>query len=271
MPQLDHRAGTSTPLRTKVPEITVLFWVVKLLTTGVGEAASDYLAATSITLAGAVGLLGFLGALWWQLRTRAYSPVPYWLAVSMVAVFGTIAADGLHKVIGLPYGVTTTLYAFAVVVVFVTWHRAEHTLSIHSITTRRREMFYWATVLATFALGTAAGDVAALTLHLGYFAAAALFGVAILVPAVAWWRRWLNPIAAFWCAYVLTRPLGASIADWLGKPTDRTGSGYGDGVVTVVGAVTIAALVGWLAADHRRAGRDDNVDVGASGPGGGAA
>jgi uncharacterized membrane-anchored protein len=249
-PLLSNRTGTSTPLRTKVPEITLLFWVVKLLTTGIGEAASDFLGAKSIPLAAAVGLVGFVVAMWWQLRTRAYSPAPYWFAVSMVAVFGTMAADGLHKFVGLPYGVTTVMYAIAVAVVFFLWHRSERTLSIHSIVTRRRETFYWSTVLATFALGTAAGDVAAFTLHLGYLASAVLFAAAILVPAIAWARRWLNPIAAFWCAYVLTRPLGASIADWLGKPRNLSGLGYGDGVVTVVGAVAIAAFVAYLVARH---------------------
>jgi uncharacterized membrane-anchored protein len=230
----------------KVPEITAIFWVIKILTTGMGEAASDWMALTSLVLAGVVGAGGFALALAWQLRTTRYHVVAYWTAVAMVAVFGTMAADGWHRFFGLSYAVTTPLYAVALTVVLTWWYLSEGTLSIHSITTPRRELFYWATVLATFALGTAAGDLTAYTLNLGYFASGVLFGVLILVPLVAW-RLGFNPIAAFWIAYILTRPLGASFADWLAKPARMTGLGYGDGVVTLVSLAAIVVLVAWVA------------------------
>ena len=240
------------PVAAKVPEITALFWVIKVLTTGMGEAASDYLAARNLVIAGALGLVGFALGMAWQLRVRRYRAGVYWFAVAMVALFGTMAADGLHKGLGIPYAVTTVGYALALAVIFVVWQRSESTLSIHSITTRRREGFYWLTVLATFALGTAAGDLTAFTLHLGYAASIVLFAAAIAVPGIAYARGWMNSVTAFWTAYVLTRPLGASIADWLGKPSSLRGLGYGDGTVTIGATVAIAVLVAYLA----RSGKD---------------
>jgi uncharacterized membrane-anchored protein len=233
------------PLAVKVPAITGAFWVVKVLTTGAGEAASDWLGAISLVLAGAVGVLGFAAALLVQFRARRYLPAVYWSAVAMVAVFGTMAADALHVVLDLPYAVTTAGYAVALALVLALWRRTEGTLSIHSIDSRRREVWYWLAVLLTFALGTAAGDLTAFVLHLGYLGSAALFAVAIAVPAVAW-RLGANPIATFWTAYVLTRPLGASLADWLGKPAALHGLGWGDGTVTAAAAVVFALLVAWL-------------------------
>jgi uncharacterized membrane-anchored protein len=249
------------PVAAKVPEITVLFWVIKVLTTGMGEAASDFLAAHDLVLAAALGLIGFAVGMAWQFRVQRYQPAAYWFAVAMVALFGTMAADGLHKGVGIPYTVTTVGYAVALAAIFVVWQRCERTLSIHSITTRRRETFYWLTVLATFALGTAAGDLTAFTLHLGYAESIVLFAAAIAVPAVAYARGWMNSVAAFWTAYVLTRPLGASMADWLGKPHALRGLGYGDGTVTVVASLLIAGLVAHLA----RTGRDVQAPAAAAG------
>jgi uncharacterized membrane-anchored protein len=247
MPQMSGRAKELAP---KVPEITLLFWVVKILPTGMGEAMSDFMGQKSVPVAGAVGVLGFALALRWQLRAKAYSAPVYWFAVMMVAVFGTMVADGIKDGLGLSYAVTTPVFALLVAAVFWRWHRSEGTLSIHSITTRRRERFYWLAVLGTFALGTAAGDLTAMTLHLGWFASIVLFGVAIALPAVAWARGGLNPIAAFWLAYILTRPLGASIADWFGKP-DNGGLGLGDGMVSAVALVAFIGLVAYLAASRR--------------------
>jgi uncharacterized membrane-anchored protein len=255
MPALPHpsfdlqarlRRYVPAPTAVKVPEITVLFWVVKVLTTGTGEAASDYLAARNIAVAAGLGLAGLIVGLAVQLRVRRYVPWAYWLSVTMVAVFGTMAADAVHVVMGVPYPVTSIGYALAVAAVFVVWHRVEGTLDIHSITTTGRESFYWVAVLATFALGTAVGDLSAITLGLGYFSSAVVYAVLIAVPAVAWWRFRLHPVVAFWSAYVLTRPLGASLADWLGKPAERSGLGLGDGTVTVAATTVIAALVAWL-------------------------
>lgn len=240
------------PLAAKVPEITAMFWVIKILTTGMGEAASDYLGHTSLVLAGAVGVLGFVAALWLQFRTRRYVTGVYWFAVAMVAVFGTMVADALHVGFGVPYAASTIVYAVVVAVVLWLWFRSEGTLSIHSITTRRREVYYWITVLATFALGTAAGDLTATTMHLGFLGSGVLFAVVIAVPAVGWWRFGFNPVAAFWFAYVITRPLGASFADWFGKPHSIGGGlGHGDGTVTLVATVAIVGLVAHAARTSR--------------------
>jgi len=240
------RARFGAGLAAKVPAITAIFWVVKTLTTGMGEALSDYLAGTNIVLAVLVGVLGLAGALWLQLRTRRYVAWTYWLTVAMVAVFGTMAADAVHLV-GLPYAFTTAFYLVVVGTLFFVWRRSEGTLSVHSITTRRRELFYWTTVLASFALGTAAGDFTADQLHLGYLPSVAVFAVAIAIPALGWRFFRLNPVVAFWTAYVLTRPLGASIADWMGKPASHGGGlGLGDGTVAAAAVVVIAALVVYL-------------------------
>ena len=248
VPSHRHRAALSRePLAAKVPEITAMFWVIKILTTGMGEATSDFLFKVNILLGGVVGLLAFVFALWWQFRVRRYVAVVYWLAVAMVAVFGTMAADGLHVELHVPYIGSTIFYAIILAVVFYLWRRNEGTLSIHSIVTRRREAYYWLTVLVTFALGTALGDLTATTLHLGYLASGLMFTGLILVPALAWWRFGLNEIVAFWWAYVLTRPLGASFADWLSKPHALSGLNYGDGQVAAVATVIIAVLVGYVA------------------------
>jgi len=245
------RAERLQPLAAKVPEITVMFWVLKVLTTGMGEAMSDFLGSVSVPLAGATGFLGLWFALRLQLRTREYRAPVYWFAVMMVAVFGTMAADGVHDGTSLPYPVTTALYALLTAAVFLLWHRSEGTLSIHSINTRRRESYYWAAVLATFALGTAAGDMTATTLHLGFFLSAVLFASIISIPAFAWSRSLMSPIAAFWFAYIVTRPLGASFADWFSKPPSITGLGLGDGAVSAIALAVFVVLVAYVAAAKR--------------------
>ncbi len=252
MPRLTwDRLGFVEPTAAKVPAIIALFWLIKVLTTGMGEAASDYLAGHNLLLAGGLGLVGLMVGLWLQFRTRRYVAGVYWFAVSMVAVFGTMAADVLHKGLGIPYAGSTVFYAGIVALLFTLWYRIEGTLSIHSIFTVRREIFYWITVLATFALGTAAGDLTAASMGLGYFTSALVFGALMLIPAVGWWKFGLNPVVAFWFAYVLTRPLGASIADWLGKPAALSGLGLGDGVVTAISALMITLLVTYLARTRR--------------------
>jgi uncharacterized membrane-anchored protein len=239
-------------LAPKVPQITLLFWIVKVLTTGMGESMSDLMGQKSVPIAGLVGVLGFALAMRAQLRARAYSAPIYWLAVMMVAVFGTMVADGIRDGLGLSYAVTTPVFALGVAAVFWLWQRRERTLSIHSIAGGRRERFYWAAVLGTFALGTAAGDLTAMTLRIGYFGSIVLFGALIALPALAWARGRLNPIAAFWLAYILTRPLGASIADWLGKP-DHGGLAWGDGAVSGLALLAFAGLVAYLTASgHER-------------------
>ena len=234
------------PLAAKVPEIAAIFWAIKLITTGVGEAASDFMGQNSVPIAGLVGIVGFVLSLRWQLRVREYRAVTYWTAVLFVAVFGTMVADGLKDGLSLSYSVTTPFFTVAVGLVFWLWYRSEGTLSIHSITTRKREIFYWCAVLATFALGTAAGDLTAIQLKLGFFESAALFAGLMAIPAVAWWQFGLSPIIAFWTCYVLTRPLGASIADGFSKPTNG-GLNVGDGIVSLVGLIAFAALVAYVA------------------------
>ena len=237
---------------SKVPEVTFLFWVVKVLTTGMGETTSDFL-VRSIEPAVAVGIgaILFAAALVLQLAAARYLPWVYWLAVAMVSVFGTMAADVTHIVLGVPYLVSTIAFAVLLAVVFFVWHRGEGTLSIHSITSRRRESYYWAAILVTFALGTAAGDMTARTLHLGYFVSGVVFAVVIAIPAVAFRLGAFNAVFAFWFAYVATRPLGASFADWMGVARARGGLQWGTGPVSVALAILIVAGVAILAATER--------------------
>jgi uncharacterized membrane-anchored protein len=233
---------------TKVPEITAWFWVAKVASTGMGEAFADWLYFRYGTvLTGAVGAILLIGALVLQLRSRRYNTWIYWLAVVAVSVTGTMAADGLHIVVGLPYTVTTAVYAIALAAIFVVWYMSEGTLSIHSITTFRREAFYWATVMATFALGTALGDLTAYTMKIGFFSSGVLFLIVIAIPAVA--HRWfgMNSVLAFWFAYTVTRPLGASIADWLGVPARVGGLDWGRGVVSAILMIPILLAVGYMA------------------------
>ncbi len=232
----------------RVPELTVYFWVIKGLSTALGESTSDYLVHAIVPeVAVLLGFAGFVVALALQFHMRRYRALTYWFAVVMVGIFGTMAADVLHVGFHVPYVASTVLYGFVLAAVFVTWQRYEGTLSVHSIDTPRREAFYWAAVVSTFALGTAVGDVTAITLNLGYFGSLVLFSALVLIPAVGYWRFSLNPILAFWSAYVLTRPIGASFADWLGKPTQSGGLGLGSGPVSVALATTIAVLVAYLA------------------------
>jgi uncharacterized membrane-anchored protein len=245
---MGHERGTTGQRLLRVPEITAYFWIIKGLSTAMGESTSDYLVhAIAPVAAVGIGFVWFAAALVLQFRQRRYRAWTYWFAVVMVGVFGTMAADVLHVGFSVPYAVSSALYALALTVVFVTWSRSQHTLSIHSIDSAKREAFYWAAVVATFAFGTAVGDLTAVTLHLGYFSSALLFAGLIALPAIGYASGRLNPILAFWAAYVLTRPLGASIADWLGKPTTSGGLGWGDGLVSLVLTGIICGLVGYLA------------------------
>ena len=246
----------------RVPQITVYFWVIKALSTALGESTSDYLVHRIHPVpAVLLGFTGFVIALALQFSMRRYVAWTYWFAVVMVGVFGTMAADVLHVGFHVPYIASSLLYAIVLALVFYTWDRTEHTLSIHTIDTARREAFYWAAVVATFAMGTALGDLTSITFHLGYFASGILFAALILIPAIGY--RWfgMNSILAFWIAYVLTRPVGASFADWFGKPVAAHGLGYGAGTVAGVLAVVIFILVAYLAithADVQKGGQPDS-------------
>ncbi len=233
---------------SKVPAVVALFWITKALTTAFGESTSDWsVHAIAPVAAVLIGFVVFCVALTLQLRADAYSPWRYWFAVSMVGVFGTMAADVLHVGFHVPYAVSTVLFAIVLAAVFVSWYRVEHTLSVHTIVTRRRELFYWAAVVSTFALGTAVGDLTANTLGLGYFASAVVFAVLICVPAVAFRFGRMNAVAAFWTAYVLTRPVGASVADLFGKSRPDGGLGVGAGVTALILGLLILASVIYLA------------------------
>jgi uncharacterized membrane-anchored protein len=235
------------PIAAKVPEVIFLFWVVKILTTAGGEATSDYLKTWGNIRGGGTEVGLFVIGLVLQFSTRRYRALAYWFLAYAIAIFGTGVSDFLHLDVHIPYAGTTVLWAVVLAIIFLLWHRMEGTLSIHSITTQRRESFYWATVFATFALGTALGDFTATALGLGYLASGILFGVVILIPAVAWWKLGLNSIAAFWFAYVVTRPLGASFADYISKPPNISGIGFGDGPTALVFSVGVALLVLYLA------------------------
>ncbi|NMO53711.1 hypothetical protein HH310_21310 [Actinoplanes sp. TBRC 11911] len=244
---VDDRIRRPAALVAKVPQVTALFWVIKVLTTGMGETASDFLArAIDPPIAVALALAALAAALYLQLRARRYRTGLYWFTVVMVSIFGTMAADGLHVGLSIPYAVSTAVFAAALALTLWWWHAREGTLSIHTVTRGRPERFYWATVLITFALGTAAGDLTATTLGWGYLPSGLVFAAAICLPALAFRTHRLNAIAAFWTAYVITRPLGASFADWMGVPTDRHGLGWGTGPVTAAWAAAIVALVAYL-------------------------
>jgi uncharacterized membrane-anchored protein len=263
MPSRD-RGFFPEPVAAKVPEIIFLFWVIKILTTAGGEATSDYLALDlgSRLEAGCIEAGIFLVAVVWQFRTRRYVAAAYWLLAYAIAIFGTGVADAMHLFIGIPYAGTTVLWAVVLAFIFWLWYRSERTLSIHSIYTQRREVYYWCVVFATFALGTALGDFTAASLHLGYLASGFLFLGVILIPALFWWRFGLNAVVAFWFAYVVTRPLGASFADYFSKPHSLSGANYGDATVALITTIIVAVLVGYLAVTRRDIQRPEQQEPG---------
>jgi uncharacterized membrane-anchored protein len=235
------------PVAAKVPEIIFVFWVVKILTTAGGEVTSDYLKTYGNFGGGGTEVALFVIGLVLQFGTRRYRAFAYWFLAYAIAIAGTGISDFLHLDVHIPYVGTTILWAVILAAVFWTWQRSEGTLSIHSITTQRREAFYWATVFATFALGTALGDFTATSLSMGYLASGIFFFVVILLPALARWRFGLNSVAAFWMAYIVTRPLGASFSDYISKPAAITGLNFGNGQTAVVFAVATLLLVSYLA------------------------
>ncbi len=263
--RLSRPVALATPTRRwgatarKVPELTAYFWIAKVLTTAMGESTSDFLVhqLDPVVTVG-LGAIGLAAVLTVQFCVRRYVAWIYWLAVVMVAVFGTMAADVLHIKFGVPYETSTTLFAVVLAAVFVAWQRTEKTLSIHSIDTVRREAFYWATVMATFALGTAAGDMTATSLHLGYLVSGLLFTGLISVPALAYRFLNLNATLSFWFAYVVTRPLGASFADWMGKGHHVGGLDWGDGPVAVSLTILIVAVVAFLTVTRRDVSPSDD-------------
>ncbi|MFD8999852.1 hypothetical protein ACFV0T_02520 [Streptomyces sp. NPDC059582] len=246
------------PRWNKVPEVTAYFWVIKVLCTTVGETAADLLAdQAGLGLTGVSVLMSALLAvvLVVQFRTTAYRAGVYWLAVALISVVGTLVSDNLTDNMGVPLETSTTVFALLLAVVFVAWYRRERTLSIHSIDTTGRESFYWSAVLFTFALGTAAGDLVAERMALGYRLSAVLFALAIAAVAIAHRTLGLSAVWSFWIAYVLTRPLGASMGDYLSQPTGDGGLGLGTVVTSALFLAVILGLVVHLAVTRKDVGQ----------------
>ncbi|MEE6269777.1 MULTISPECIES: COG4705 family protein [Streptomyces] len=236
-------------LGNKVPEVTLYFWIIKVLCTTVGETAADLLnARAGLGLTGVSALMSALLAvvLVVQFRSRTYRAGVYWLAVALISVVGTLVSDNLTDNLGVPLAASTSVFALVLAIVFAVWYRRERTLSIHHIDTTGRESFYWLAVLFTFALGTAAGDLVSERLALGYWLSAVLFGLAIAAVALAHFMLGLDAVWSFWIAYVLTRPLGASLGDYLSQPTGDGGLGLGTVVTSALFLAVILALVGYL-------------------------
>lgn len=222
-------AGGSTSWLNKVPEVALSFWIIKIMSTTVGETGADFLAVNAglgqgVTRTIMAALLA--AALFMQLRTRRYTPWTYWLTVVLVSVVGTQITDLLTDGLGVSLYLSTSAFAAVLAAIFFVWHRVERTLSIHDIVTRRRELFYWAAILCTFALGTAAGDLATEALGLGFTWGAVAFGALIVVTYAAW-RMGGNAVLTFWIAYILTRPFGAALGDFLTQAKADGGLGMG--------------------------------------------
>jgi uncharacterized membrane-anchored protein len=243
---------------SKVPIVTSSFWILKILTTGMGEAASDALVRAFGGVAVAATAVALVASFVAQFRASRYVPWIYWLAVAMVGVFGTMAAD-LPHFLGVPLWAISAGYLLAVLAIFGVWYRLEGTLSFAGITGGRREAFYWAAVVATFALGTAVGDLTAQNWGLGNLVSGIMFAVLIVLPVLA--RRWfgLSAVAAFWISYVLTRPLGASFADWMGTPSFHGGLGIEMALVAALWALAIAGFVAYPAVTRRGGGAEREI------------
>ena len=233
----------------KVPAVTLIFWIIKIMATTVGETAADFLAFnlklglsnTSLLMAGLLVV-----ALLLQLRAHHYVPALYWTVVVFVSIVGTLISDNLVDNFGVSLVTTTIIFAAALVLVFALWYASEKTLSVHTIETTKRELFYWAAILCTFALGTSAGDLIGESMGLGYVRSALLFGGLIAATFLAYRYLHLNAVLAFWAAYILTRPLGASLGDWLTQAPKDGGLGISTTIISGIFLVTIVGLVFYL-------------------------
>lgn len=235
-------------LFNKVPEVTLVFWIIKIMATTVGETAADLLSMTlklGLTVTSYVMATLLIVALIVQFRAKKYVPVIYWIVVVFISVVGTLISDNLVDNMGVTLVTTSIVFSIALALVFIIWYAVEKTLSVHTIYTTRRELFYWAAILFTFSLGTSAGDLISEQLGLGYALSAAMFAAGIAV-VFAGYRMGLNSVLAFWIAYILTRPLGASVGDLLTAAPSEGGLGLGTIPVSVVFLVVIVALVTYL-------------------------
>ncbi|MEP6739996.1 MAG: hypothetical protein ABJA61_06430 [Caldimonas sp.] len=230
----------------KVPQLTIYFWIIKIMATTVGETVADLLAVKlhlGLVLASVVVGVMLLTALFVQLRAHKYVPTIYWVAVVLISVAGTLITDNLVENLGVPLWVTTVVFAVALGLTFVAWYVVEKSLSVHTIKTTRRELFYWSAILFTFTLGTAGGDLLSEGAHLGYLYSGLLFAGSIALVTLLYYKFSLNAVVAFWIAYILTRPLGASLGDLLSQPKANGGLGLGTVVTSVVFLAVIVGLV----------------------------
>jgi uncharacterized membrane-anchored protein len=253
------RGSWTRPVLNKVPEVTLLFWVVKILSTTVGETAADYLnenIGLGLSATTAIMALLLAAVLIVQFTVRRYIPSIYWLAVVLISVVGTLFSDNLVDNFGISLWTTTAIFGAGLIVAFAAWFRSERTLSIHSIVTRRREAFYWLAILFTFALGTSAGDLIAEKLAVGYLPSALVFGGVIAAITATYYGFKANAVLAFWAAYVVTRPFGASMGDSLTAPTKDGGLGLGTNGTSALFIAIIVACVAWFTVKARRDDRE---------------
>ena len=238
----------------KVPEVTIFFWIIKIMATTVGETAADFLNFNlnlGLTLTTFIMSSLLLIALFFQFRSRKYVPGIYWFAVVLISVVGTLITDNLVDNYGIALETTTIFFTLALLTTFAAWYASEKTLSIHSIYTTKREVFYWSAILFTFSLGTAAGDLIAEGLDLGYWKSALMFATLIGIVIFAYYRFKLNSVLAFWIAYILTRPLGASLGDYLSQPLDAGGLALGTVETSAIFLITILSVVIYLTKTKR--------------------
>lgn len=241
----------------KVPEITVVFWLIKMMSTTVGETAADFLNMDlNFGLTKTSIITGVLLAisLFFQMRAPRYKPILYWVTVVFISVFGTLITDNLTDAWQVPLAASSLFFSVILLMTFIVWYRQEGTLSIHSIDSLKRESFYWLAILATFALGTAVGDWLAEGMGLGFSSAAVFFGVWILIVAVACFTFSANKVFCFWAAYILTRPFGAACGDLLSQPTENGGMGWGANLTSLIFGVAIIVMVGGLVVNDWRKG-----------------
>ncbi len=242
-------AALGRMMLNKVPEITVYFWIIKVLCTTVGETFADYINETlGFGLTNTTIVMGVVLAiaLFFQLKSKKYIAGVYWFTIVAISVFGTLVTDNLSDGLGVPLTYSTIAFSILLALTFLVWYRKEKTLSIHSIVTRRREVFYWLAILFTFALGTAVGDLIAETFNLGYLLTLGIFIAVTVAVAIGYFRYKWNPVLSFWIAYILTRPLGASIGDYLSQPHDAGGIGLGTTGTSVIFLLAILGTVVYL-------------------------
>jgi uncharacterized membrane-anchored protein len=244
-----------SPMLNKVPEVTLVFWLIKIMCTTVGETAADFLIFNlniGLTVTSLLMLSPLAVVMMFQLRARKYVPSLYWMVVVMISIVGTLITDNLVDNFGVALETTTIVFGAALALTFYQWERKENSLSIHTIFTRRRELFYWAAILLTFALGTAAGDLVAEGYTQGYAKSILLFGGVISAITLAHFVFKINATLSFWIAYILTRPLGASLGDYLSQPTDKGGLGINSVVINLIFFIAIVGLVRHLTLQQKK-------------------